>query len=118
MPLFLFRIVAILHRLSYIRCKDNEGYEEEKNTKREARELRKIENTIDSQKSVLELGEEYWKQLNIWIKQHNLATAAEAKALSIAIKMSMGYFPDDRQCKSLLSLREKAVGEGFPPKLK
>lgn len=95
-----------------------QGYEEENNTKREARELRKIENTIDSQKQVLELGEEYWKQLSLWIQKHNLATVTEAKALKIAIKMSMGYFPDDWQCKNLLTLREKAIGEGFPPKLK
>ena len=82
--------------------------------RKEARTVRKIENTIDDQKQVFELGEEYWKRLEIWLRSHPLATVAEQKALKFATAMSRGMFPDDRQCKSLIKLRERAVQEGFP----
>lgn len=86
--------------------------------KREARDLRKIDNSIDAQTLVLELGDAYWKKLDEWLKKHRLATDAELRALKVAVKISMGYFPDERQCKSLINLRSKAIREGFPEKLK
>lgn len=82
--------------------------------RKEARAVRKIENTIDDQKQVFELGENYWKRLEIWLRSHPFATAIEQKALKYAVAMSRGMFPDERQCKSLIKLRERAVQEGFP----
>jgi len=93
------------------------GHNELDAVKREARALRKIENSVDDQKLVLELGELYWKQLDAWLKSHRLATPTESKALKWAMSMSIGMFPDSKQCKSLLKLRERAVQEGFPKKL-
>lgn len=84
----------------------------------EARRMRKIENTIDAQTEVLELGEEYWLKLAEWLQGHRLATEAEIRALKPATRISSGMFPDERQCKNLLNLRKKAVREGFPNKLK
>lgn len=92
------------------------GYEEQAAARKEARAQRRIDNTIDTQTKVLELGEEYWKKLDVWLKVHRLATEAENRALRCAVKISSGYFPDERQCKSLINLREKAVREGFPQK--
>ena len=84
--------------------------------KREARQERKIENEIDNMKFVFELGEAYWKQMESWLRSHKLATATESKALSYVTKISSGFFPDEKQCKSLMKLRQKAISEGFPPK--
>ena len=95
-----------------------QGHEEAVAEKREAREIRKIENTIDDQKQVFDLGEEYWKRLEIWLRSHPLAIATEQKALKYATSMSRGLFPDDRQCKSLIKLRERAIQEGFPKAIK
>lgn len=95
-----------------------QGREEAAIEKREAREIRKIENTIDDQKLVFDLGEEYWKQLEIWLRSHRLATGTEQKALKVAASISQGFFPDERQCKSLIKLRERAVQEGFPKSIK
>lgn len=92
------------------------GFEEVVAVQREARESRKIENTIDDQKKVLELGEDYWKQLELWLQSHRLATEAERRALKYATRISAGSFPDDRQCKNLVNLRAKAIREGFPAK--
>ena len=92
------------------------GSEERKAVVREAKEIRRIENSIDTQKAVFELGEDYWKRLSEWLKKHPLATDAELRALRIAVRMMQGYFPDERQCKSLMNLRDKAVEEGFPKK--
>lgn len=94
------------------------GKTEQTAVKREARDLRKIDNSIDAQTLVLELGDAYWKKLDEWLKKHRLATDAELRALKVAVKISMGYFPDERQCKSLINLRSKAIREGFPEKLK
>ena len=94
------------------------GKTEQIAVKREARDLRKIDNSIDAQTLVLELGDAYWKKLDEWLKKHRLATDAELRALKVAVKISMGYFPDERQCKSLINLRSKAIREGFPEKLK
>lgn len=93
-----------------------QGREERAVMKREARQERKIENDIDNMKFVFELGEAYWKQMELWLRSHRLATAAEMKALGFATKISSGFFPDERQSKSLIKLREKAIAEGFPPK--
>lgn len=94
------------------------GKTEQTAVKREARDLRKIDNSIDAQTTVLDLGEVYWKKLDDWLRSHRLATEAEQRALKVAIKISRGYFPDERQCKNLMNLRAKAVREGFPEKLK
>lgn len=95
-----------------------QGHEEAVAEKRKAREIRKIEDTIDNQKQVFDLGEEYWKRLEIWLRSHPLAIATEQKALKYATSMSRGLFPDDRQCKSLIKLRERAIQEGFPKAIK
>lgn len=85
---------------------------------KDARKIRKIENTIDAQTTVLELGELYWKNLSQWLHVHRLASESEQHALWPAVRMSTGVFPDEKQCKSLLRLREKAIGEGFPERSK
>ncbi len=93
-----------------------QGREEATAIKKEAQRERKLENEIENMKVVFDLGEAYWKQMELWLRSHRLATAAESKALTYAIKMSSGFFPDEKQSKNLLKLREKAVAEGFPPK--
>lgn len=92
------------------------GSDEHAAAKREARDERRIENTIDNQTAVLELGESYWIKLELWLKSNRLATESELRALKYATRISAGYFPDERQCKALLNLRTKAVREGFPKK--
>lgn len=91
-------------------------YEEQRQIKKEAKEVRAIDNTIDNQQQVLELGEIYWKKLSEWLKKHKLANAGEMTALSKAMMISQGYFPNEVQCKNLIALRKKAVTEGFPEK--
>ena len=95
-----------------------QGADEAKAVKKEAREIRRVENTIDDQRLVFELGEQYWKQLQTWLRSHHIETPTEARALKYAASISMGNFPDEKQCKNLLKLRERAIGEGFPKKLK
>ena len=92
------------------------GYEETESIRREARQIRKIENTIDDQKAVLDLGEQYWINLDVWLRKYPLANSYENEALHKVMKISQGQFPNERQCKLLMGLRERAVGEGFPPK--
>ena len=93
-----------------------QGHDELSIVKREARKERKLDDEIDNMKFVFELGEEYWKQMELWLRSHRIATAAESKALTYATKISSGFFPDEKQSKSLMKLRGKAIAEGFPPK--
>lgn len=93
------------------------GKEDRSQTVREARIIRRIENTIDSQTAVLELSEAYWVKLSQWLQVHQIGTESEVRSLKPATRISSGMFPDERQCKNLLNLREKAVREGFPEKL-
>ena len=86
--------------------------------RKEARAARRVENTIDDQKMVLDLGEKYWKMLEGWLTSHRIATSMEMRAMRFATRISAGYFPDEKQCKSLLALRKRAISEGFPEKLK
>lgn len=92
------------------------GSERQKEIKREARKERMLDNEIDNMKFVYDLGEEYWKRMETWLLSHRIATPTETKALKYATKISAGFFPDERQSKSLMKLREKAISEGFPPK--
>lgn len=92
------------------------GAEEHANIKKEARQDRKIENTLDTQVFVLDLGEEYWKKLENWLTLNRFGTEQEIRALKFATKFSSGIFPDEKQSKYLVNLRQKAVQEGFPPK--
>lgn len=93
-----------------------QGHDELSIVKREARKERKLDDEIDNMKFVFELGEEYWKQMELWLRSHRIATATESKALTYATKISSGFFPDEKQSKSLMKLRGKAIAEGFPPK--
>ena len=93
-----------------------QGHDELSIVKREARKERRLDDEIDNMKFVFELGEKYWKQMELWLRSHRIATAAESKALTYATKISSGFFPDEKQSKSLMKLRGKAIAEGFPPK--
>ncbi|MBR6984336.1 MAG: AIPR family protein [Ruminococcus sp.] len=90
------------------------GFEEEKAIRREARKDMKLQNSIDLQVTVLKLGEGYWKKLQEWLKSHNIATSLQNTALKVAVKISAGAFPNERQCKQLMDLRDRAIEEGFP----
>ena len=115
--------VACWERVKQIDCELVNGFEglmcgreEASNIKKEARRERKIDNEIENMKFVLELGEQYWKRMESWLKVNRIATATESKALGYATKISAGFFPDEKQSKSLMKLRDKAIAEGFPPK--
>lgn len=90
------------------------GNSERKEVVREARHERKVENTIDDQMLVLDLGEAYWQSLQSWVVNKIATSKKEIRALKYATRISEGYFPDEKQCKDLLGLRSRAVDDGFP----
>ena len=69
-----------------------QGHDELSIVKREARKERKLDDEIDNMKFVFELGEEYWKQMELWLRSHRIATATESKALTYAQRIS-SVFP-------------------------
>lgn len=83
--------------------------------KQEARKLQK-ELTIDS--AMITVAnyekEEIWKKLWIWNQSHRVMTSTEEALLGIALKISKGIFPTDKQCIRLVEIVSRVRGEGFP----
>ena len=55
-----------------------------------------------------------WKKLWIWNQTHGAMTQTEQELLGVALKMSKGLFPTDKQCVRLLEMLSRIRGEGFP----
>lgn len=94
------------------------GHQQLARQRKEAREIRKIDNSIDDQKLVFELGEVYWQRMWNWLRTHRIATMPETTALKYAMSISQGKIPNDRQSRHLAALRERAIQEGFPESIK
>ena len=83
--------------------------------KQEARKLQK-ELTIDSAMITVANYEKegIWKKLWIWNQSHRVMTSTEEALLGIALKISKGIFPTDKQCVRLVEIVSRVRGEGFP----
>lgn len=86
---------------------------ERKIIKRSSKIQQKVDNGIEAQIQVVNLGATYWVRLMEWGKQHSLLTEHEGKLLKIASQLSSGLMPNDKQCIKLLNVKEKMELEGF-----
>jgi hypothetical protein len=86
---------------------------EVKKVERQSRNQQKVDNGIDAQVRVVNLGADYWERLRKFAKQNNLVTIDEDKLLNLASKMSSGIMPTDKQCLRLLVISDRLTGEGF-----
>ena len=83
--------------------------------KQEARKLQKEINVDSAMLTVANCEKNgVWKKLWIWNQTHKALTQTEQELLGVALKISKGLFPTDKQCVRLVEMLSRIRGEGFP----
>jgi len=89
------------------------GKDEMKVADRDAKKNQKLISDIEAQKTVLELGADYWKAVSEFVTAKRIkATADQLKALKYAMRIPV-QFPSAYQSIQLLALLEEAKSNGF-----
>lgn len=89
------------------------GKEDKKVIEREAKKDQKFISDVEAQKQVLEMGADFWKQLEVFAMNKRINVSPEQlKALKYAVKIPV-QFPSAYQSLQLLSLLEEAEANGF-----
>jgi hypothetical protein len=84
-----------------------------KKSGKNSKNQQKIDNGIEAQVKIMELGIDYWQNLKGFALKNKLVTNEEIKLISIATKMASGVVPSDKQSLKLLKISERIVSEGF-----
>lgn len=87
---------------------------EEKELEKDAKSERKVENQLNLEIEVINLGEEYWRSVLEFGKSRRLLTPMEEDLLFIASNYSNGKIPSAKQAKIIFDIREKLFDEGLP----
>lgn len=78
---------------------------------------RKLENQVNADVEVINLGQEYWKKVYDWGLEQKILTPFESDLLKIASTfMDTMKIPSSKQCNSILMIRDRLVLEGMPKK--
>ena len=84
--------------------------EEEKNAKSD----QKLENKLNDQITVVQLGSDFWSEIFAWGKNNKLLSIQEESIIKLATQISSGKIPSDKQSKLLINTLERLRLEGFP----
>lgn len=79
----------------------------------QSRTQQKIDNGIEAQSKVVELGSIFWEQLRSWGVKKKLLTFDEEKLLRVACRISGGMMPTDKQSIKLLNIKNRLEQDGF-----
>ena len=77
-----------------------------------AKKIQKIDNGIEAQRAVFELGANYWKELLNWNTGQALLAPDEENVVNLAARIP-NKIPSDLQSLWLLEIRAKVEAEGF-----
>lgn len=81
----------------------------------DAKKERKIENQLNAEILVVNLGDEYWNKVLAWANERKLLTPMENDLILIASKaMKTGRIPSTKQSNIILQIRNKLFDEGMP----
>lgn len=81
----------------------------------DAKKDRKVENQLNAEIEVINLGEEYWLNILNWANERKLLTPMENDLLKIASSfMKTGRIPSTKQANLILSIRKKLYDDGLP----
>ncbi len=78
-----------------------------------AEEIQKIDNGIEAQKKVFELGAQFWARLWSWNQVSKALSLKEQDIVNVAKQIPKKY-PSEKQSVILVRVLEKAIQEGFP----
>jgi len=81
-------------------------------TEKMQRRFKKIDDGINAQKKVLNLGPEKWKELSVWGCSQKLLNEKDMGILQIAVKIP-DRIPSEKQSMHLMRLLDRIEAEGF-----
>lgn len=82
--------------------------------KYQAKKKQKLQNEINEELEVINLGADYWKDMLQWCKGKNVLLPMEKDILGIASRFNItGKPPTAKQCKRLMLVKEKLKLEGY-----
>lgn len=77
-----------------------------------AKKIQKVDNGIEAQKIVFNLGAKYWQKLLDWGVERSLLTTDDESVINVAARIP-NKIPSDKQCIWLLEIMAKLEAEGF-----
>jgi hypothetical protein len=77
-----------------------------------AKQIQKVDNGIEAQKIVFELGAKYWQKLLNWGVERSLLTTDDVSVIKVAARIP-NKIPSDKQCFWLLEIKDKVETDGF-----
>jgi hypothetical protein len=95
-------------------AKELVGREDDRAVKRTAEAQQTIITGIQVQMTVVNVGPEYWKQLQTWANVRSLLSPEEESFVALASGMPR-KLPSEKQSARLLQIRAKVELEGFSP---
>jgi hypothetical protein len=79
--------------------------------RKEARKLRGMDDGIEAQSAVVQLGSQFWINLNAWLDSKGQVASLDRAALSLVA--TNGGLPSEKQARRLLLLKAQAEKNGF-----
>lgn len=86
---------------------------EEKHREKDAKGLRVVDNGIEAQKKVLELGAPFWRTLDAYARSHRLGMSPKERGVLDTAMSIPSRLPSDKQSIILLGLLNRMESEGF-----
>ena len=80
---------------------------------KESSKLQKMDNEIEVQSLVVELGHAYWSELLSLVPNNKLLSPKEVDLLKLAASMAVGKVPSPSQAKLILHIKEKLANKGI-----
>jgi hypothetical protein len=87
--------------------------EEDRELQKSSKIERRMDNGIEMQRSVLELGPAYWTAARKWAREQSVSTPDEDGILAVAASIPR-KIPTEKQSWRLIQIKDKLELEGFP----
>lgn len=82
--------------------------------KQQANREQRLNNELNAELEVIQLGADYWKNILMWAKDKKILLPMEIDILGVASSFNItGKMPTAKQCKRLMLIKEKVKLEGF-----
>lgn len=86
-----------------------------KQDEQDSKKDRKLENQLNADIEVIQLGQDYWKKVYNWGVEQKALSQFEFDLLKIASSFGdTGKIPSSKQCASILGIRNKLIADGMP----
>lgn len=82
--------------------------------KRDAKARQKLSDDLNPMITVVNYGEEGWKKLQQWNRDHRILSPSEMHLVDLAVKMDGSLISFEWQCSKVLKILEKCRMDGFP----